>query len=240
MICLKNSIFLTAFAVCCLVFCALTAATCVHLNGLAQETAAEVKQSKTIVIDAGHGGEDGGASGKSGTPEKDINLAVSKDIQSLLTAFGYRVVMTRTEDVSLSDPLDTIHERKISDLHNRLKLVQSEQSCIFVSIHQNHFEQTQYNGTQVFYSANTPEGKILAESVREQVTNLLQKENKREIKPATNSIYLLWNAKVPAILVECGFLSNAQEEQELKDENYQHKLAFAICCGIENYLGTAG
>ena len=92
----------------------------------------------------------------------------------------------------------------------------------------------------MFYSADTPEGKILAESVREQVTNLLQKENKREIKPATNSIYLLWNAKVPAILVECGFLSNAQEEQELKDENYQHKLAFAICCGIENYLGTAG
>lgn len=193
---------------------------------------------RTIVVDAGHGGEDGGATGKSERPEKDINLAISKDLQQLLIASGYRVVMTRTTDTAISDNLNSIHERKVSDIHNRMKIIESQGNCIFVSIHQNLFEQSQYQGTQVFYSKNTAESKELAESIKGRVVSLLQNDNTRATKPATSSIYLLWNAKVPAVLVECGFLSNEEEAVKLNQEEYQQQMAFAIYCGILDYCNA--
>lgn len=201
--------------------------------------AAQAKEHpETIVVDAGHGGEDGGATGFSARPEKDINLAVAKDLQQLLAASGYHVVMTRTADVSLSDPLKTIRERKVSDIHNRMKLIEAQGSCIFVSIHQNFFEQSQYHGTQVFYSRNDAGSKDLAEAIRSRVVGLLQKDNSRAVKPATSSIYLLWNAKIPAVLVECGFLSNGQESEQLNQDDYQHKMAFSIYCGLLDYCNA--
>ena len=193
---------------------------------------------RTVVIDAGHGGEDGGATGKFGTIEKTVNLAVAQDLQSLLSASGFHVVMTRATDTAISDDLDTVHSRKASDLHNRLKLIGSQGDCVFVSIHQNQFPQSQYHGTQIFYSKNTDGSKILAESIRTRVTGLLQKDNTRETKAATSSIYLLWNAQVPAVLVECGFLSNPEEEQRLNEAAYQKQMAFAICCGILDYCSA--
>lgn len=233
-----NAVPIAVLVLCCLAFLLLSIIACRDLSKMA--AAEEEKHPQTIVVDAGHGGEDGGATGKSPKPEKDINLAISKDLQQLLTAAGYRVIMTRTTDTSLSDPLNTIRERKASDLHNRLKLIQSQGNCIFISIHENFFEQSQYSGTQVFYSTNNGKSKDLAEAIRCQVVGQLQKENTRAIKPATSSIYLLWNAKVPAVLVECGFLSNEQEAVALNQEAYQKKIAFCIYCGLLDYCTDGG
>lgn len=229
----SNLVPIVALILCCLAFLLLSYITCGKIGKMASALAGE--SPRTVVIDAGHGGEDGGATGKAGTIEKGINLAIAKDLQDLLLASGYRVVMTRTEDEAISDDLDTIRQRKTSDLHNRLKVIESQGNCIFVSIHQNQFPQSQYHGTQIFYSRNTENSKTLAESIRARVVGLLQNDNTRQTKPATSSIYLLWNAKVPAVLVECGFLSNPEEEQRLNDSAYQKQLAFAICCGVLDY-----
>lgn len=225
-----------ALSICCAIFLGLSCAAYGRLSKMASVSAAG--KARTIVIDAGHGGEDGGATGKGNESEKNINLAIAKDVQQILTASGYRVVMTRTSDAALSDPLKTVHERKTSDIHNRMKIVEAQGDCIFLSIHQNYFEQEKYNGTQVFYSKNNPESKDLAEAIRSRVTSLLQKDNTREVKPATDSIYLLWHAKVPAVLVECGFLSNVEEAKKLNNSDYQQKMAFAICCGLLDYCSA--
>ena len=190
----------------------------------------------TIVLDAGHGGEDGGAVSKSGLQEKDINLAIVKDLQQMLSSAGFRVIMTREDDCSIHDPsADTIRERKVSDLHNRLKIVHSFEDCLFISIHQNQFSDSRYSGAQMFFSTNHPESKILAECLKESVVGFIQPNNTREIKPANSSIYLLWNAQRPSVLVECGFLSNPQESELLAQKEYQQKIAFSIYCGILDY-----
>lgn len=219
----------------CLIFAALTAVSCFRLSRMASAAPSGLRQVRTVVVDAGHGGEDGGAASASGTLEKDLNLAIAKNLQTLLSASGFQVVMTRESDVSLADPLDTIRERKTSDIHNRLKLIQQQGDCIFLSIHQNHFSQAKYHGTQVFYSKNTAESKTLAEAIRVRVVSQLQNDNDRETKAATNAIYLLWHAEVPAVLVECGFLSNPEEAAKLEREEYQQKLALAISCGIADF-----
>lgn len=224
---------------CCLAFLLLSY---ISYSKVAESAAAMTgAQTRTIVVDAGHGGEDGGASGKSGVPEKTINLAIAQDLSRLLSVSGFRVVMTRTSDVSVADGnLDTIRERKVSDLHNRLKIIEEQGDCIFVSIHQNHFTESRYSGTQVFYSTNNSDSKLLAENIRSRVISLLQKDNTRETKPATSSIYLLWETKVPAILVECGFLSNSAEEARLNDPAYQKQMAFSIYCGLLDYCNPEG
>lgn len=229
----SNAIPITFLILCCLAFLSLSYLACNRLNEMAVATGE--KNLKTIVIDAGHGGEDGGATGKSKLPEKDINLAISKDLQQLLTASGYRVVMTRSTDTAVSDQLKTIRGRKVSDIHNRMKIIEAQGNCIFVSVHQNLFEQEQYHGAQVFYSKNNEGGKPLAESIQKRIASMLQKDNERMVKPATSSIYLLWHAKVPAVLVECGFLSNAEEVQKLNTQKYQQQMAFAIYSGLADF-----
>lgn len=194
---------------------------------------------RTIVIDPGHGGEDGGATGVSRLMEKDINLDIALQLQKLLQVSGYRVVMTRTTDISINDDnLDTVRERKVSDLHNRLKIVEAQEDCILVSIHQNHFTSSRYSGAQMFYATKNSQSKVLAENIKARVVGLLQPENKRETKPATNSIYLLWNAKVPAVVVECGFLSNESEAEKLNNKLYRQQMAFAIYNGILDYYAA--
>ncbi|WP_255575760.1 N-acetylmuramoyl-L-alanine amidase [Caproiciproducens faecalis] len=198
------------------------------------------KQNPTIVIDPGHGGEDGGAAGKNSALEKDINLAIALQLEKLLQSSGTRVVMTRTTDISVCDEhLGTIRERKVSDIHNRLKIIEQQGDCIFISIHQNHFTDSRYSGAQIFYSKKTDESKVLAENIKSRVVELIQPENKRETKPATSSIYLLWNTKVTAVLVECGFLSNDSEAAKLNDKVYQQQMAFSIYCGLLDYLHSA-
>lgn len=191
---------------------------------------------KTIIVDAGHGGFDGGAVASDGTVEKDINLKIATCLSEMLAINGFDVVMTRTTDSGTEDDFTKpIQTRKVSDLKNRLKLMNSYDDAIFVSIHLNKFTASSANGAQVFYSKNNPKSSDLGLSIQNSVKNLLQKENDRVIKQGTKSTYLLHNAEIPAVIVECGFLSNNSELQKLKDEEYQRQLAFSIYCGIIDY-----
>ena len=197
---------------------------------------AEKSAKPVIVIDAGHGGEDGGASAN-GLLEKDINLSISLKLRDMLTVSGYKVVMTRDSDVSVYDSAaGTTRQRKVSDLKNRVEVINGSKNNILVSIHQNKFEQSQYFGTQMFYSKNNPKSAVLAEELRKSVTGFLQPDNKRELKQADSNIYILDKAEVPAVIVECGFLSNEEEAKKLADDSYQQKMAFSIYSGIMGYM----
>ena len=187
-----------------------------------------------ILIDPGHGGADGGAQAADGTMEKDINLAVALPLNDMLKVCGYPVKMTRDTDISVhSDSARTLREQKVSDMHNRLALYNDAKAA--VGIHTNKFPQTQYFGTQLFYSANCPESEGIASAVRESVVGLLQPKNTREMKKADSNIFLLDKAKVPAVFVECGFLSNEGELAKLKNPDYQHQMALAILNGLLQY-----
>lgn len=192
----------------------------------------------TIIIDAGHGGFDGGASTKDGVPEKNINLSISLYLNDYLKAFGFNTVLTRVDDSSLeNDGLNTIRKKKRSDLHNRMKLMEKTNNAIFISIHQNSFPVEKYNGMQVFYTEMFPEeSSRLAQLIQDNTVKLVQKNNTRQIKPCGTSVYLIYNAKKPACLVECGFLSNNEEAQKLKTEQYQKQIAFCIALGIQEFF----
>ncbi len=192
-----------------------------------------------LIIDAGHGGFDGGAVTKDGVPEKEINLNIALYMRDYLTMLGFKTILTREKDCSLeNDGLSTIRSRKTSDLHNRMKIMQETDNAIFISIHQNTYAQEKYSGIQVFYSPNTPDdSSALAECIQNIVVNTLQPNNTRKIKECGSSVYLIYNAVKPAVLVECGFLSNNEEAEKLKTEEYQKKIAFCIAMGIQNYIG---
>lgn len=193
----------------------------------------------TIVIDAGHGGEDGGAVAADNTNEKDINLSIANKIVTLCQISGFNVVSTRTTDTAIYDQgITGIKNQKISDMKNRLAIFNSSSDNIVISIHQNKFTESKYYGTQVFYSKNNPDSEILAECVRSNVIDFIQPENNRETKPATKSIYLLWNTSNPAIIVECGFLSNNEELEKLKSDEYQNLIAFTIYSGLLDYYAN--
>ncbi len=188
-----------------------------------------------ILVDPGHGGIDGGAVATDGTREKDINLAIARLLRDMLIVWGYPVSMTRQTDVSIHDAsATTVREIKVSDMHNRLAMYQ--QASLVIAIHQNHFSQTQYHGTQVFFAYEFPEAKQLASSVQMCVKAALQPDNTREIKAASDGIFLLYRTTRPAILVECGFLSNPTERNRLKTSSYQQQLACAIFGGYWNHL----
>ncbi len=198
---------------------------------------ADVTARQTVIIDAGHGGFDGGAVALDGTSEKDINLSVALDLEAMLRLGGYDVIMIRDTDRGIeSETEESISKRKISDMKNRLEIINSNTDAIFISIHQNKFSSTSVIGAQVFYSPNREESKVLAETIQSSFKNRLQPDNERVVKKGDKSIYLLYNAKIPAIIVECGFLSNKSELELLKSEEYQKKVAFTIYCGLLEYL----
>ena len=193
-----------------------------------------------IIIDAGHGGMDGGAVASDGTPEQHINLDIALKLESALKEKGFRTLLTRSDNNSIHDEnAITVREQKVSDIHNRLKIIESNPDSIFVSVHQNHYSESKYHGTQVFYSENNPGSSILAQCIQTSVVNTLQPDNTRKIKPSGTSIYLLYHSAVPSVMVECGFLSNPEETEKLKDEKYRQQLADAICDGIYNYILSA-
>jgi N-acetylmuramoyl-L-alanine amidase len=196
------------------------------LNMTAQGTKA------TVVIDAGHGGFDPGKVGTQDTLEKDINLAIAKKVEKTLTDSGYTVYMTRTEDTALYD--EGAAKKKMSDLQNRVKIINEANPVVAVSIHQNSYS-AETKGTQVFYYKNSEKGKILAKQLQDAVREVMGDENKR-VERGNDSYYMLKNVECPFVIVECGFLSNPEEETLLKDESYQQKMALGICEGIERYL----
>ncbi len=196
-----------------------------------------IKKYSTVIIDAGHGGPDGGTSSADGTLEKEINLQIALKLNDILRSMGVETVMVRTEDISIHDEsAKTIREKKISDIKNRLSIMNNTDNAVFVSIHQNHYSKSQYNGAQVFYSKNNPDSALLADSVRHSIITVLQPDNSRETKTAGSEIYLLHHAEVPAVMVECGFLSNPEETEKLKNDNYQRNMAFLIALGILDFI----
>ncbi len=204
-------------------------------------TTASLKESTPVVIvDAGHGGIDGGAVAPDGTQEKDINLKIAKNLCNILTLSGIKVIPVRTEDISIHDEsAKTIRQKKISDIHNRLALTEQTPNCILVSIHQNIYQSSSAKGTQVFYSRNAQNSAVLAKYIQNSVVSLLQPDNHRMTKEAGSDIYLLYQTKVPAVMVECGFLSNPADLSELKTEKYQSRIAFAVYSGITQYINSS-
>lgn len=188
----------------------------------------------TVVIDPGHGGRDGGAVGEDGTLEKNLNLSVALKLKAILESADIHVIMTRETDIELASP-DSPH-KKADDLKTRLQLAQNQKNAVFVSIHMNKFPIEKYRGLQVYYSENNPESLLLAQTVQNTVQDALQNTNDRKVKPAGDSIYLMTHLEMPAILVECGFLSNETERELLKDENYQKKLALCLSAALISYI----
>lgn len=188
-----------------------------------------------IIIDAGHGGEDGGAVANDGTVEKDLNLDIALKLNDIISVMGYKTHLIRTTDTAIHTSGDTIRQRKISDIKNRFAIMNKYDDCIYVSIHQNKFNDTAVHGAQTFYSPNNNESRVLADFIQKSISSQLQKENRRVIKKSGTDIYLLYNATKPTVMVECGFVSNDNELKKLKDNDYQNKMAISIALGIINY-----
>lgn len=183
--------------------------------------------NRTVIIDAGHGGGDPGAIGISGTLEKDINLNIALKLQKFIEQNGGVVLMTRTEDEMLA-------ENKKEDMKVRKKLRAENSSDIFVSIHLNSFPSANCSGAQTFY-ANDDNSKLLAEKIQKNMVKFLDESNPRVAKKLTD-VYLLKNVNLPSVIVECGFLSNSNEERLLSDDEYQSKVAFSIYSGINEFF----
>lgn len=185
-----------------------------------------------VIIDAGHGGDDPGKVGVNNVLEKDINLKIAGFVEKKLTEMGYEVVMTRDEDEMLANPDST--NKKIQDMKARVELINQKAPALALSIHQNSYHEGSVHGAQVFYYSHSTEGEKAAKIMQKALLTV-DSENTRQAK-ANDCYYLLKRTEVPTIIVECGFLSNAQEAEKLLDEEYQKKLADAITQGITEYL----
>jgi N-acetylmuramoyl-L-alanine amidase len=188
----------------------------------------------TIVLDAGHGGEDGGAVANE-IVEKNINLTITKKLAQIFKASGSNVVTTRNSDTMIDTDGDTIRSRKVSDMKHRLSIFNENENNVVISIHLNKFDQEKYRGSQVFYSANNENSTLLAESIKNSIVSFIQPDNTRECKKATSDIYLLYNSTVPSVIVECGFISNFDEAKLLKSNDYQNQIVYAIYVGFLEY-----
>ncbi len=189
-----------------------------------------------VVIDAGHGADDGGKVGINGAIEKDINLTIALRVKELLAAQGVDVVMTREDDEGLYPK--TGDNKKIRDMQKRVELINNERPALTVSIHQNSYTDESVSGAQTFYMTGSEEGKRAAEILQEQMITTLTPEKERQAKE-NGSYYLLKHVDGPIVIAECGFLSNTKEAELLCDEEYQDKVAWAIHLGILRYLNSS-
>jgi len=204
----------------------------------AVEVANDNAVKRTVVIDAGHGGEDPGAvSDYSGLKEKDVNLAIAKKVKELLEAENFNVIMTREEDVlKYKEGTQGYTSKRGQDLTARKKLIDESGADIAVSIHLNKFTQPQSHGAQVFFPPRSEESKKLADCIQKSLRENVDPDNKREALVKDTKLIILRNLNVPTVIVECGFLSNREEEKKLADKEYQEKLAQAIKEGIVKYF----
>ena len=213
--------------------------TAFAIHGLftTQTVSAQGIERQTIILDAGHGGPDGGASGADGTLESELNLAVVLRTDAVLGLLGEKTLLTREDASDLSDlNAETIAQKKITDIRNRVALVNDHPGSILVSVHMNTFSQSQYHGAQVFY-AKTGESKTLGGLVQKALL-AVDPENTRDAKAISSDVYLMNHVTVPAVLVECGFLSNSQELEKLKSDDYQKQLALCLAVSVSEYLGS--
>ena len=211
----------------------LSALTLNHSETLLSAWSEGDTRSYTVVIDPGHGGEDGGATDSLGRKESEINLGISLRVRDLLHFLGVQTKMIREDDRSVSTQGNTIAQRKVSDIRNRVELTESTPNALLLSIHQNHFSQSQYRGAQVFF-AKTQGSDVWAKTLQESLCTDLDPNNRRQAKESTD-IYLLEHIQCPAVLVECGFLSNFEEAALLHTSEYQKKLAAVIACCTLSY-----
>ena len=210
-----------------------------NIGDAVQVTALPVS-GKTVILDAGHGTPDEGASSKNGITEAEINLKITLKLQKLLEQSGCTVILTRSDENAIYDlDANTLKQKKISDIKNRVKIGNNSSADIFVSIHLNKINQQQYYGWQTFYKNNNEQSKNLATSIQNELNEAIQKENKR-VSMKINKIYIVDHVEIPITIVECGFLSNPQEEKELQQALYQEKLAWGIYNGIMKYFLEEG
>lgn len=215
--------------ICAVIFCLILGALSLGVRDIVPASMTVLPRfGVTLILDAGHGGEDGGATSASGAKESDINLAVVRKLDCILAFCGVEAVLTRSEDISLhSDGCQTIREKKVSDLKNRVALVNSTSNSMLISVHQNHFTDPIYSGAQVFYNVGDM-SRQWGEQTQEFLRQVLDPGNKRKAKLLPDSVYLFKHINCPSILVECGFLSNGEEASLLLTDSYQRKIAIAL------------
>ena len=236
----KNKIKLIASGItlCC---CAAAVGAISVVSSRNEETAPAVlvqdSELPVIVLDAGHGGFDGGCVSAEGVPEKGINLSILQRLRDMLLIAGYEVDVTRDEDVSIHDSgIEGLANQKSSDMDNRLALFNKYDNAICVSIHQNQFTDPKYSGAQMFYSSTDSRSEQLARSLQSSFAELLQPDNKREIKLCGKELFLCYYSENPTVMAECGFLSNPEEAALLNTEEYQEKVALTLFNGITRYV----
>ncbi|WP_251318152.1 N-acetylmuramoyl-L-alanine amidase [Flintibacter muris] len=224
---MKRGILLAGALVGTVVLLALTLG---RLNGMMEPVMEleTLQRTGPLVLDAGHGGEDGGAVSITGAPESQINLAIVLKLRDVLGLYGVDPILLREEDISLHDDnANTLREKKRSDLKNRVTVVENVEGGTLLSIHQNTYPGSQYHGTHVFY-APTEGSQSLAEHFQNSIKTALQPDNERAVKQIPDTVYIMNHITCPAILIECGFLTNPEEEALLRDEDYQRKLSAVI------------
>lgn len=223
-------------------FYALTIITILFISHLGSKAVTVISQSipseqtYCIIIDAGHGGEDGGATSCSGILESVYNLEISLRLNDLFHLLGYDTKMIRTTDISIYRQGNTIAQKKISDLKERVRISNETENGILISIHQNIFSDSRYRGAQVFFADNK-ESHTLASQLQTVFVNVLNPGSNRQCKKG-DGIYLMEHVTCPAILVECGFLSNPQEDAMLRSKSYQQKLCCVIASTLSSYLSN--
>lgn len=198
---------------------------------------APVKGRSCVIIDAGHGGEDGGATSCTGILESKINLSIALRLEDLMHLLGYDTLMIRRTDRSVYTSGETIAARKVSDLKERVRIINETENAILVSIHQNYFSSSKYHGSQVFYG--NASSRVLAEKLQTAFVENLNPGSNRKCKPA-DGIYLMNHIRCTGVLIECGFLSNPQEEAKLNDANYQKLLCCTIASVLSSFISLDG
>lgn len=191
--------------------------------------------NKTVILDAGHGVPDYGTQSSSGTTEQELNLAITLKLQQLLEQSGTKVILTRSDDNGIYEvDKDSIREKKISDMKNRVYIGNNSDADIYVSIHMNYYTDSQYSGWQTFYQSMNEESKRIANIIQQSLNENIG-QNKR-VPMAIKGAYIMDKVEIPAVIVECGFLSNKSDEEKLKTDEYQAKLAWGIYLGIQKYF----
>ena len=211
-----------------LCLCILGVASWLGRGRVVSVSAPSLNGGRILILDAGHGGEDGGASTASGSKESDINLNIVLKTEALMAFLGVRTELTRDQDRSMhSEGASTLHEKKVSDLKNRVALINSIPDAMLISVHQNYFTDPRYSGAQVFYTVGDV-SRQWGEGTQEVLRQLLAPDNDRAAKSVPNTVYLFSHIACPAILVECGFLSNGEESSLLLTDIYQRKISLAL------------
>lgn len=235
----KRIVFVIFFV--CLSICSYVIIDVIERSNKIITTNALPITNKTVIIDAGHGSPDEGAIGFNGTTEAAINLEIALKLQKLVEQSGAKVILTRSDENGIySNKPNSIRNLKISDIKNRVDIGNNSNADIFVSIHLNKFPASQsYNGWQTFYQNKSEKSKYLASLIQANLNKNIEKKNNRKIMPISN-IYIMDNVKIPAVIVECGFLSNPSECEELRTESYQNKIIWGIYLGLQEYFANEG